>query len=82
MSENQFDESNEVIAFQKDPSQLNSTDLKNSKNKVEGRRYLDQIFETIEHSKMQTKDYVSKPKNGLNGIIKNRGITNLRGNNP
>ena len=74
VSENQFGDSNEVNAFQKEPKQLNETDLRNSTNKVEGRRYVDQVFETIEHPKKQSKDYVPEPKNGLNGIIKNRGI--------
>ena len=76
-SENEFDDSNEANALQKVPRQLNETDLRNSKNKVEGRRYLDQIFETIEHTKVQSKDYVPEPKNGLNGIIRNRGISSM-----
>ena len=71
---NQLTISNDAHSLDNDSDKKQNIDLRKDFSKIEGRRYLEKIFENNINQRNSLESYHVSPKNGLNGVSTSKGI--------
>ena len=71
---NQLTISGDAHSLDNDFDKKQNIDLGKDNSKIEGRRYLEKIFENNQNQKNLLDSYYVPPKNGLNGVSNSKGI--------
>ena len=70
---NQLTISDDAHSLDNDSDKKQNIDLGKDFSKIEGRRYLEKIFENNKNQKNSLESYHVPPKNGLDGVCTSKG---------